>query len=202
MGSQGSAGSGKPEELPPVLLETAARLRLAVATAEGEEPTDEADAEWKILPDTMLEPWHWTRVVVGTWRDRSHINEKQASIALAGLKRSAGSASHHQTVVLSLGDNMFELLSFESGRAKSRSLNVLNRVAAALQITTGISWRRRHCETARNPSDAGSRLATQGLLRPGQTFFRRSSFEEWRGELVHPAVCVAPCFEDASCFKS
>ena len=94
------------------------------------------------------------------WRDGSHINEKEARIVLEGLKRSAGNANHHKTVVLSLGGNMSGLLSFESGRAKVPSLNALSRATAAFLISTVFSWRRRHCETARNPSDADSRFAT------------------------------------------
>ena len=74
------------------------------------------------------------------------------------------------TELVSLGDNMSELLSTECGRARDRALNSTCRHAAAWQLAAGVVWRRRHVESKRNPSDADSRLALDGLLAPGQRF--------------------------------
>ena len=63
---------------------------------------------------------------------------------------------------------MAEVLSTEKGRAVDVGLGSVCRRSAAVQVATGIRWRRRYVDTARNVSDGGSRKALLGVYRPGQ----------------------------------
>jgi hypothetical protein len=87
--------------------------------------------------------------------------------ALLGLRRASRDAETEDSIVLSLGGNMSEVLSREKGRARNKELNFQCGEICAVQLSVGISWRRRHVETQRNPADLGSQKADAGLLRPG-----------------------------------
>ena len=95
-------------------------------------------------------------------------------MALEGWKRRLYNPGHHGRLLVSLGDNMSELLVFTVGRARDRHLNSLARQAAGLAFATDSRWARRHVPTDRNISDEDSRLADLGALRPGQRFEGKS----------------------------
>ncbi|CAK0844871.1 unnamed protein product [Prorocentrum cordatum] len=120
------------------------------------------------VPDSLVDPRDWSLIVEGAWRRGGPIHLLEGRVALGGLRHAARQVDCHGSRVLSLGDNMSELLSIEKGRAVDLGLACLCRRAAAYQIACGISWRRRHLDTDRNLSDAGSRKALQGVYRPGQ----------------------------------
>ena len=67
------------------------------------------------------------------------------------LRREARSVASHGKRLLTLCDNLSAVCAFDKGRAKCRR-------ALAIQIATGIQWHLRYVETARNPSDEGSRV--------------------------------------------
>ncbi|CAK0895895.1 unnamed protein product [Prorocentrum cordatum] len=120
------------------------------------------------VPDSLVDPRDWSLIVEGAWRRAAPIHLLEGRIALGGLRHAAWQVDCHGSRVLSLGDNMSELLSVEKGRAVDHGLACLCRRAAAYQIACGISWRRRHLDADRDLSDAGSRKALQGVYRPGQ----------------------------------
>ena len=108
------------------------------------------------------------------------------------MKRSSRDSRLHGHFLLSLGDNMAEVLAFERGRAVNWELNSLCRVAASRQLGCQIVWRRRHVESERNPSDADSRLADRGLLFPGEVL-RPGQLSRRLGQLqVSPASRPGP----------
>ncbi|CAK0861426.1 unnamed protein product [Prorocentrum cordatum] len=125
-------------------------------------------ATFEDIPDELVAPDAWSLVVEGAWRTRAPIHILEARIALAGLRHASRSLECHGRRVLSLGDNMAEVLSTEKGRAVDVGLGSVCRRSAAIQVATGIRWRRRYLDTERNISDGGSRKALQGLYRPGQ----------------------------------
>ncbi|CAK0868029.1 unnamed protein product, partial [Prorocentrum cordatum] len=125
-------------------------------------------ATFEDIPDELVAPEAWSLVVEGAWRTRAPIHILEARIALAGLRHASRSLECHGRRVLSLGDNMAEVLSTEKGRAVDVGLGSVCRRSAAIQVATGIRWRRRYLDTGRNVSDGGSRKALQGLYRPGQ----------------------------------
>ncbi|CAK0845014.1 unnamed protein product [Prorocentrum cordatum] len=139
------------------------------------------------VPDSLVDPRDWSLIVEGAWRRGAPIHLLEGRIALGGLRRAARQVDCHGSRVLSLGDNMSELLSIEKGRAVDLGLACLCRRAAAYQIACGISWRRRHLDTDRNLSGAGSRKALQGVYRQGQ---RRVGGRSDRPTL--PAGCPPP----------
>ena len=117
-----------------------------------------------------VQPDRWHRVMAGAWRRPEAIHNKEARAALLGLRRAAQQPRNYGRSLLSLGDNLSEILAFDRGRARDHELLALVRRGAGVQIATGIARRRRYVETERNPSDADSRLADAGLLLlPGQT---------------------------------
>ena len=134
----------------------------------------EVDSGWRPppLPDDFVDPKRWELVVAGAWRDASRIHDYEARCGLMGLARAASYVPYHDTELLSAGDNMGSVLAFEKGRAANRELLAQCRRAAALQMASGIVWRQRHVEGARNAADYMSRAADRGLLQPGQV---------WRG---------------------
>ena len=67
---------------------------------------------------------------------------------------------------------MGSALAVEKGRAANRELLTQCQRSAALQLASGIAWRQRRVEGARNAADYVSRAADRGLLQPGQV---------WRG---------------------
>ena len=121
------------------------------------------------LPPDWVRPERWRRVVAGAWRRPEAIHHKEARAALLGFRRAAQQPRNFGLSLLSLGDNLGEILAFDRGHARDHELLALVRRGAGIQIATGIAWRRRYVETERNPSDADSRLADAGLLLPGQT---------------------------------
>lgn len=120
------------------------------------------------LPDSLLEPHRWALVVEGAWAAPAPIHVLEGRIALTGLRRAARTVANHGCRVLSLGDNMSELLSAEKGRAVDAGLGSICRRACAYQVASGIRWRRRHVDTKRNVSDAASRKALRGRYQPGE----------------------------------
>ena len=70
-------------------------------------------------------------------------------------------------IVVSLGDNLSEILSIERGRATNRALHTLCWQSLAWQLYSDIDWRRRHVPSANNVADAASQWADAGLLSPG-----------------------------------
>ena len=75
-----------------------------------------------------------------------------------GLEDFCKDPAKHSHVLLSLGDNMSEVLAMDRGRARSWELLALARRAAALQAGANVRWALRHIGTDRNPSDYASRL--------------------------------------------
>eukprot|EP00972_Heterocapsa_arctica_P001072 151169-Heterocapsa_arctica.AAC.1 len=108
------------------------------------------------LPDGLLVASRWRRVVAGAWSRPAAIHNKEARAALLGLRRAAGSVWMHDSLLLSLGDNLSETLANDRGRARDRELLAIVRRGAAIQLACGIGWRRRYVETQRNPSDEDS----------------------------------------------
>ncbi|CAK0801704.1 unnamed protein product, partial [Prorocentrum cordatum] len=121
------------------------------------------------LPDTLVAPTRWRRLLVGAWQRREAIHMKEARIALVGLYHAVRDPASHGGVVLSLGDNLSEVLATERGRAHDPALNSVCRRAAAVELGAEVRWVRRYVETDRNPTDSDSRLAEQGILAPGES---------------------------------
>ena len=114
-----------------------------------------------------------------------------------GLRCAARSTSMRDSIVLSIGDNLSEILASDKGRSSDPVTNAQLRRAAGLTAAAGISWRRRHIETGRNPTDKGSRIADDGELAPERRFDarRRSATPPFsRHDVAQhaPAVCLAP----------
>ena len=120
------------------------------------------------LPDSLLCPERWKLVVEGAWKSTSAIHTLEARISLLGLRRAARCVGSHHKRVLSIGDNMSEIVASEKGRAADFSLRSLIKRSAAYQLGCGIMWRRRHVDTKRNISDAASRKADRGVYKPGE----------------------------------
>ncbi len=85
--------------------------------------------------------------------------------------------------MLSVADNLAESCASDKGRSKDPALNSLLRRSAGLQLASGISWRRRHVESRRTPTDQGSRVADRGGLAPGE-LLRRTRPQVRRGYAV------------------
>ena len=108
------------------------------------------------LPDSLLDGSRWRRVTVGRWQKPLSIHNKEARAALPGLKREARNVTPYNTRLLSLGYNLAGILAFDRGRARDAELRALCRQSAAVQLATGIQWKRRYVETDRGISDADS----------------------------------------------
>ena len=124
------------------------------------------------VAEPLLQASRWRRCVVGAWTDESAVHMKEARVALLGLKRHARDPRSAHSVVLSLGDNMGEVLAQDKGRAADHALNAVCRRGCAVRLGMALTWARRYVETDRNISDADSRLADKGLLLPGQVLRR------------------------------
>ena len=122
------------------------------------------------LPDFVVDPSRWERLLVGAWRQSGRIHNLEARTSLVALSHAAGTPELWGKQVLCIGDNEAEILATENGRAKDRELNSVCRRAASMQCCTGIAYRRRHVESHRNVTDKDSRLADDGVLAPGQHF--------------------------------
>ena len=93
------------------------------------------------------------------WRDSgSHINVKEAMVALSSLRRTARVARLHGRLKVTLCDNLAALCAFERGRSSSFPLNRVCQMASAYQFAARLKWRLRHIETDRNPADRDSRF--------------------------------------------
>ena len=89
------------------------------------------------LPPTLTIESRWQRLIAGAWREPAAIHTKEQYIAVRGLLAVARHRAFHHTTVVSLGDNMSELLACEKGRATSFDLNAGCRRACAVQVSTG-----------------------------------------------------------------
>ena len=118
-------------------------------------------------PDDFVDATRLGLVVAGAWKEANKMHEYEARGAMLGLTRSSRRVEHHGTVLLSASDNMSSMLAFK-GRATSLDLLAHCRRAAARFLACGITWRVRHVEGERNPSDFMSRAADRGEVRPGQ----------------------------------
>ncbi|CAK0808372.1 unnamed protein product [Prorocentrum cordatum] len=134
------------------------------------------------------DPRRWEAVVIGKWRKPDKIRNLEARAAIMGLQEYCGDPDHHSSVVLSLGDNMPEVLAIGRGRSRTWDLLPLVRRAGAWQVAANVRWARRHIETRSNPSDYGSRLPH---LRPGEV--RRGVAARQLGAgRPRAALCGAP----------
>ena len=122
--------------------------------------------------DIVAHSPNWTRGVVRAWKegcdDAMHGLESRTS--LRTLVAALSDPVAWGQVILSLGDNLAEVLSTEIGRARLKPLNTVCRRAAGWQFATGSTWRRRYIESGRNFSDADSRLADAGVIAAGLRF--------------------------------
>ena len=110
------------------------------------------------LVDGLASPARWRLVVKGRWRKAGKIHNREAYAALLGLRHLVEAGIRGYTV-LSLGDNMAEVLAADKGRARYYALLAFTRKAAAFAVAGGLGWRRRkYIESARNPSDHDSRV--------------------------------------------
>ena len=119
------------------------------------------------LPDSIAEAGRWRTLLAGGWSEHRNIHIQEARIALLGLRRDSRRTDVRNCELLSLGDNLSEVLSFERGRSRDYGLNALARRACAYQISMNVRWRRRYIETAWNASDADSRLADRQIISAG-----------------------------------
>ena len=85
------------------------------------------------------------------------------------VPRLAGSHEHRGAVVVSLGDNISEVLATDIGKTKDHALNSLCRRSPRLPLDGHLTWRLRYVETTRHPADRDSRLAGRGLPGRGQS---------------------------------
>ena len=139
------------------------------------------------IDDATLNASDWHLVVAGGWSHAEATHLLEGRIMLGGLRRSSRVVRHHGRRLLSLGDNLSSILAFEKGRACDEGLRRLASKAAAIQVGCEIDWVLRYVETDRNAADPGSRLASAGKLKPGQTVVGK------RGEaLVGPLGSAAP----------
>ena len=92
---------------------------------------------------------------------------KESAAELLGLRRAGRDPRYYGRKLLSIGDNMASVLSYEKGRARNWHLRQNCRIAAAYQLGCEIQWRHRYTESKRNPTDEDSRLADRGALAPG-----------------------------------
>ena len=131
-----------------------------------------------VLPSAFLRPSRYVPTVTGAWKRPGVIHNLESRVAIMGL-RDASSTPHLQDkTLLSIGDNLSEILATDKGRSHDPVLNAQLRIRAGLCTQSGIDWRRRHVETKRNPTDHGSRLADEGILLPGQVLRRSARHRE------------------------
>ena len=93
---------------------------------------------------------------------------------MLGLSRSTRRVDEHGKTVLSVSDNLVEVLATEKGRSRDKELNGILRRCAGLQEIHDIMWRRRHIQGVRNVADFDSRLANRGLIGPGECLHPRA----------------------------
>ena len=120
------------------------------------------------LDNSWIDPGRWRCLVAGRWARPTAIHNKECRAALLGLARTARTPSAYGHLVLSLGDNLAEVLAVDRARARDLELPSLVQRASGIQLATGLRWARRYIETDRNVSDSDSRLADRWALLPGQ----------------------------------
>ena len=120
------------------------------------------------VPEEMLVPGAWVRAIIGAWRESEVIHLLEGRVLLWGLRRSSRGAACHGKQILSLSDNLSDVLAFERGRSVNWGVRMQTRKSAAIQLATEIQWRVRHVRTGRNLTDHDSRAADRGELEPGQ----------------------------------
>lgn len=121
------------------------------------------------LPVSLLEPSRWRTVVQRRWSHHEPIHMKEGQVALMSLRREVRRARSHGCRLLTLCGIFVSGLCFHKGRARDLGLLSLCHRSVALQLVSGIRWHLRYVESARNPSDEGSRVFPQ----PG-TFVKRA----------------------------
>ena len=124
------------------------------------------------LPQTLLWRARNAPIVTGAFRNPEVIHCLESRANDAGLRHAAAVPELQDTILLSVADNLAEICASDKGRSKDPALNSLLRRSAGLQLASGISWRRRHVESRRNPTDQGSRVADRGGLAPGELLRR------------------------------
>lgn len=138
----------------------------AVASQRRARPKQRVDVDLPslVVPvrHEVLNPDKFKLLWAKRWKNpASHINIKEALVALSSLKRSARVASLQGHLKLTLSDNLPAVLAFDKGRSSSPGLNRLCRLAACFQVGLGIQWRLRHVESPRNVADGPSRWFEQ-----------------------------------------
>ena len=101
------------------------------------------------LPDDAARPRRRSRVLVGAWNKREAIHMEECRVALAGLRHAVAVPWSRGCRVLSVGDNLSEILATEKGRADDHRLNALCRRSAAHQLGAEVRRDRRHVESER-----------------------------------------------------
>lgn len=132
------------------------------------------------VPAAVSVAERWGRVICGGRVRAEAIHNKECRASLLALRRASARADFGDTVLIGLGDNLSEILSSSRGRARNWELNSLCRVAAAYQIASGMTWRRRHLVSAANPADFDSPLADKGVVLPGEALGRVRFGDDWR----------------------
>ena len=126
------------------------------------------------LSEELCRPERWRRVIVGRWTEPSAIHNKEARAALLGLARESRRVASYGHVLLSLGDNLAEVLASDRGRARDLELLGIIRRACSFQVACDIRWARRYISTDRNISDADSRLSLDELRRVPRRYLPQS----------------------------
>ena len=129
---------------------------------------DKKDSKFLPLPDDVLQASRWHLIIRGGFLFQEAIHMLEARIVFLGLKRATRSSHCHGHRILSISDNLSELLAFERGRATNWALRQLTRVAAARQIGCEIDHHHRYVESARNTTDYDSRATERGEVRAGE----------------------------------
>ena len=93
------------------------------------------------LPTGWVQPERWHRVVAGAWRRPEAIHNKEARAALLGLRRATQQPRNYGRSLLSLGDNLSEIMAFDRGRARSYTVVWASRSPRASRGDVA-TWRR------------------------------------------------------------
>lgn len=130
---------------------------------------DEVASSVPAVHEAISQPSRWGRVICGGWCRAEAIHNKECRASLLALRRESAHSDFGDTILIGLGDNLSEILSTSRGRARNCELNSLCRVAAAYQISSAMTWRRRHVVSAANPADYDSRLEDRFIVGAGET---------------------------------
>ena len=122
------------------------------------------------LPEYLLQPDRWNLIAQKRWKFGETIHMKEARVALMSLRRESRRVGSHNKRLLTFCDNLAAVCAFDKGKTRDVGLLSLCRRAAAIVFSAGIQWRLTYVESARNPSDKGSRLLDH-LPAPGTSRF-------------------------------